>query len=134
MRGRRLLAVRRQVALGLVLESSAPALVTAAFGRVHDLAVFWHIRGRARIPSELACPFGRLVHRPPQQVVNVPQSQIPAIKHRLEQLLYAVGFIRHSKQRNCIAPEKNLAHVWVDLPQDSLKSPPVWWYIRRIQP
>ena len=26
------------------------------------------------------------------------------------------------------------AAVWVDLPQDSLESPPVWWYIRRIEP
>jgi hypothetical protein len=65
MRGRRLLAVRHQVALGLVLESSASAFVTAAFGRVHDLSVFWDIRGRARIASELECPFGRPVHRRP---------------------------------------------------------------------
>jgi len=111
MSGRRLLAVSRQVALGLVLESSAPALVTAAFGPVLDLAVFRHIRGRARIASELACPFGRPVHRPPQQVVNVPQSQVPVIEHRLEQLLHAVRFISHSEQRDFLAPEENLAHT-----------------------
>ena len=104
MNGQRLLAFSRQGSLGLVLESSAPALVTAAFGRVRDLAVFRHVRGRARIASELECPFGRPVHRPPQQVVNVRQTQIPLIEHRLEQLLYAVRFIHHRKQRNCIVP------------------------------